>query len=75
MTRIKDLSRSQRRVFDACRNGWFMSGEYRALSGGGEQRFWADSPRLLFHDVDRWYTARTEGDECAHVLVKCVQAL
>ena len=29
MTKIKDMSKRQRKVLDACHNGWFMSGEYR----------------------------------------------
>ena len=30
MTKIKEMSKRQRKVLDACHNGWFMSGEYRA---------------------------------------------
>ena len=48
MTKIKDMSKRQRKVLDACHNGWFMSGEYRAMIDGHERRFWADSQRLLF---------------------------
>jgi hypothetical protein len=73
MTRIKDMSRSQRKVLEACRNGWFMSGEYRALFDDHERRFCADSPKMLFHDVDRWYSLHTENHDEAPVLVKCVQ--
>ena len=49
MTKIKDMSKRQRKVLDACNNGWFMSGEYRALMDGHERRFWADraEPRGL----------------------------
>lgn len=75
MTRIKDLSQSQRRVFDACRNGWFVGGEYRALFAGHERRFWADSPQLLFHDVNHWYSLHANKHAGAPLLVKCVQAL
>ena len=27
MTKIKDMSKRERKVLDACHNGWFMSGE------------------------------------------------
>ena len=28
MTKIKDMSKRERKVLDACHNGWFMSGEW-----------------------------------------------
>lgn len=29
--KIKNLSRLQKKVLDACMDGWFMSGEYTAM--------------------------------------------
>lgn len=74
MTKVRNMDRRQRKVFDACRNGWFMSGEYRALFDGHERRFWADSPNILFKDVDRWFSTHEQHHEDSHLLVKCVRA-
>ena len=40
MTKVKNMGRRQRKVREACHNGWFMSGEYRALFDNHERRFW-----------------------------------
>lgn len=71
---IKNLSKKQRRVFDACHNGWFVGGQYRALIDGQEGNFWADSPRLLFRDVERWISDHDKDPAANHLLVKCVKA-
>ena len=51
-----------------------MSGEYRALFDGHERRFWADSPKMLFNDVDQWFSAHEQNHADSHLLVKCVRA-
>ena len=67
MTKIKDMSKRERKVLDACHNGWFMSGEYRAIMDGHERSFNADSKRLLFKDVE-------QNHADSPLLVKCVCA-
>lgn len=74
MIGIKNLSKAQRRVFDACHNGWFVGGQYRAFIDGQEGNFWADSPRLLFRDVDQWISDHDKDPAASHLLVKCVKA-
>lgn len=74
MTKVKNMGRRQRKVREACHNGWFMSGEYRALFDGHERRFWADSPSILFNDVDQWFSAHEQNHVDSHLLVKCVRA-
>lgn len=74
MTKIKEMSKRERKVLDACHNGWFMSGEYRALVDGHERRFWADSQKLLFKDVDEWFSSHEQNHADSHLLVKCVCA-
>lgn len=73
MTCVRDLSASQRQVFDACHNGWVVGGEYRALLGDHERRFWADSPRLLFGEVDRWLSGHARRRAEERLLVKCAR--
>ncbi len=74
MTKIKDMNRRQRKVLDACHNGWFMGGEYRALMDGHERSFWADSKQLLFKDVDQWFSSHEQNHADSPLLVKCVRA-
>lgn len=74
MTKIKDMNRRQRKVLDACHNGWFMGGEYRALMDGHEHSFWADSKQLLFKDVDQWFSSHEQNHADSPLLVKCVRA-
>lgn len=70
----KNMSPRQLKVLDACRNGWFMSGLYKAIFDGHEHSFWADSPRILFRDVDRWFGGHERHHAESHLLVKCVRA-
>lgn len=74
MTKIKGMDRRQRKVLDACHNGWFMSGEYRASFDDHERRFWADSKQLLFNDVDKWFSSHEQNHAESPLLVKCVRA-
>jgi hypothetical protein len=38
------------------------------------REFWADSKKILFNDVDKWFTSHEENHADAHLLVKCVKA-
>ena len=49
---IKNLNENQRKVYEACRNGWLVGGEYRAKFDNHEKDFFADSPSWLFREVD-----------------------
>ena len=71
MTKIKDMSKRERKVLNACHNGWFMSGEYLALVDGHERRFWKG---LLFKDVDEWFSSHEQNHADSPLLVKCVCA-
>ena len=53
--KIKNLSRLQKKVLDACMDGWFMSGEYTAMFDNHRRSFEADSPLWLYRDIERWY--------------------
>ena len=55
---IKNLNDKQRKVYEACRNGWFVGGEYRAKFDNHEKRFFADSPSWLFREVDDWFASQ-----------------
>ncbi len=72
--KVKDMNSRQRKVYDACSNGWFMSGQYRARFDEHERTFWADSPRLLYRDVDQWYSDHEANHAESHLLVTCVKA-
>lgn len=75
MIKVSTMGAKERRIFDACNNGWYMGGKYRALFDNHERMFYADSLDLLFHAVENWYLSHEENHAGAHLLVKCVQAL
>jgi hypothetical protein len=70
MKQIKDMDRLERKVFEACYNGWYLSGEYRAVFFGHERRFEADTVRELWSKVECWFESHREGHEQDILLVK-----
>lgn len=74
MKQIKDMNRRERKVFEACYNGWYLSGEYRAVFFGHERRFEADSIHQLCKEVGAWFASHAEhhGDDI--LLVKMHKA-
>lgn len=65
-----DMSDSQRKVYDACRNGWFVGGEYRAMFDGHERRFFADSIGWLYKEVNQWFESHSARHANAALVVK-----
>ena len=65
-----DMSDSQRKVYDACRNGWFVGGEYRAMFDGHERRFFADSIGWLYNEVNQWFESHSAHHANAALVVK-----
>ena len=74
MKQIKDMNQLERKVFEACYNGWYVSGEYKAVFFGHERRFEADSIRELSRQVEAWFASHSErhGDDI--LLVKQLKA-
>ena len=70
---IKNLSRLQKKVLDACMDGWFMSGEYTAMFDNHRRSFEADSPLWLYRDIERWYGSHAANHGGSHLLVKCTR--
>lgn len=75
MLRIKDMSKQQRRVFDACSNGWFVSGVYTAMFDDHKRDFAVDSLGMLYGGVENWFGEHAADHGDSHLLVKCVKAL
>ena len=75
MVKRTELTDQQKRVYDACTNGWYMGGKYHASFDHHERTFYADSVNLLFREVEKWFAAHQENHANAHLLVKCMQAL
>lgn len=75
MKKISEMNHQERKVFDACYNGWFLSGEYRALLGGNESRFEVDSLSQLVREVTAWFNSHAENHGSDWLLVKCAQPL
>lgn len=73
MTLVKDMNVLQRKVLDACFNGWYMSGEYAAMFDGHRRIFFADSPRLLYKDVEEWFERHAAHHADAPLVVKCTK--
>ena len=67
--KIKNLSRLQKKVLDACMDGWFMSGEYTAMFDNHRRSFEADSPLWLYRDIERWYASHAANHGDSHLLV------
>ena len=70
MTQVKDMGRLERKVFESCYNGWYLSGQYRAVFFGHERRFEADTIRLLAKDVQEWFESHAENHGNDILLVK-----
>lgn len=72
--RYKDMSKRERRLFDAIWNGWYLSGVYSAQFDNHKRTFDADSRNILFNDVNEWFKKHEEHHADADVLVRCVKA-
>lgn len=70
MKQIKDMSNLERKVFEACYNGWYLSGEYRAVFFGHERRFEAVTIRQLAREVEAWFASHAEHHGNDILLVK-----
>ena len=68
--KVKNLNDSQRKVYDACRNGWFIGGAYRATIDNHEHHFYADSLSWLFRDVNDWFESHAAHHANSSLLVK-----
>ncbi|MGI6229713.1 MAG: hypothetical protein ACOYJL_02235 [Tractidigestivibacter sp.] len=73
MMKIKDMNDLQRKVLEACHNGWFMSGEYTAMFDNHRRVFMADSQPLLYREIERWYLGHAAHHADSHLLVKCTK--
>lgn len=75
MIRYSTLDRRQRRVYDACHDGWYMGGRYTAKFDNHARTFTADSVGSLYREVERWFQTHEEHHGNARMLVKCAQVL
>lgn len=75
MTKYSEMNPTQKRIYNACHNGWFMGGHYRALFDDHQRDFYADSAAILAHEIEPWYAKHEQHHVNAPILVKCVQAL
>lgn len=74
-TNIKSLNKCQRKVLNACYDGWWMSGVYTAQFANHRRTFEADSPTILFADVNRWFESHAKNHANDRVLVRCVRPM
>ncbi len=74
MKQIKDMNALERKVFDSCYNGWYVSGEYKAAFFGHEQTFEADTVRELARKVEAWFASHAEKHGNDILLVKQLKA-
>ena len=75
MTQIKDMGRLERKVFESCYNGWYLSGQYKAVFFGHEHRFEADTIRELSRAVEKWFASHAENHANDILLVKYDRAV
>jgi hypothetical protein len=75
MKSVKYMNRRELKVCKSVYNGWFMSGKYSVKVGNHERYFEADSPGILFKEIDRWFVRHERNHMDSHMLVKCVQVL
>jgi hypothetical protein len=74
MKNVSAMCNREIKVCESVRNGWYMSGLYRALVDEHERYFEADSPGILFNEVDGWFLSHERNHADSHLLVKCVEA-
>ena len=74
LKQIKEMNRRERKVFESCYNGCYLSGEYRAVFFGHERRFEADSIHQLYKDVEAWFASHAENHGNDVLLVKLSKA-
>lgn len=70
MKPYKDMTRFEKRITQAVRNGWYMSGEYVAIQGDRQRRFEADSICSLARDICKWLGDGKESNDAEHLLVR-----
>ena len=70
MKQIKDMNNLERKVFEACYNGWYLSGQYRAVFFGHERCFEADTIRQLAREGEAWFASHAERHGNDILLVK-----
>lgn len=75
MTQVKDMRQLERKVFEACYNGWYLSSQYKAVFFGHERLFEADSIRLLAREVEKWFASHAEHHGNDILLVKYHKAI
>lgn len=75
MTKYNEMTPAQKHLVDACYNGWYMGGRYRALLGGHQREFFADTVPSLAREIAPWYAKHEQHHSGSPLLVKCVQAL
>ena len=74
LKQIKSMNLRERKVFEACYNGWYLSGQYRAVFFGHERKFEADSIHQLYKEVEAWFASHAEHHGNDILLVKLDKA-
>ena len=75
MKSIKNMCSRELKVCKSVYDGWFMSGKYCVKFDNHERYFEADSPGILFKEIDRWFEHHERNHMDSHMLVKCVEVL
>lgn len=75
MIAYTNLNRDERKVYDACDDGWYMGGRYKAKFDDHERTFHADTKWLLFDGVAEWFFSHADHHGDSPLLVKCVKPL
>lgn len=73
--KYNEMTATQKGIYDACHNGWFMGGRYRAHLDGCQHDFFADTAGILAREVEPWYNKHLAHHAGSNLVVKCVQAL
>lgn len=66
---LSKLNDSQRKVYETCRNSFFVGGTYNVKFDNHQRKFFADSPQWLFQEVAAWFASHSARHADANLLV------
>lgn len=74
MPRYRDMDATQRKCYDAARDGFYLSGSYDVSFGDHRRTISADSIRWLAHEIHSWFSKHLESSADLPITVRFVSA-
>lgn len=74
MPAYRDMTKTQKKCFNAARDGFYLSGTYDVSFGNHRRTLRADSMRWLANDIHKWFTKHLESSADRPITVRFVAA-